>query len=233
MRITRLGDGPIIGPDTHPSIGTNIRGPSLIEMPDWADGALGRYHLYFADHKGGYIRLAFADDLLGPWRVHPPGSLTLANSTFLTEPPDHTPEQLDELATGYSKAFGNSTWAPELLLDATAPHIASPDVHVDHERRRLVMYFHGLAALGVQLTKVAESTDGVDFVGRPEVIARPPARPPVRAFRHGGLVHALAMPGVLYRSADGLTGFERGPTLFVPQMRHSAVVVRPGDGHDV
>ena len=175
MRITRLGDGPIIRTDTHPSIGTNIQGPSLIRMPEWAEGGVG------------------------------------------------------SLAAAYSKAFGDSTWAPELLLDATAPHIASPDLHVDYEHRRFVMYFHGLAGLGVQLTKVAVSTDGVHFIGRPEVIARPY----VRAFHHDGLVHALAMPGVMYRSADGMTDFERGPSLFSPQMRHSAVVVRPGDHHDV
>lgn len=36
------------------------------------------------------------------------------------------------------------------------------------------------------------------------------------------------MPGVIYRSADGLTDFEEGPTLFSEEMRHSAVLVREG-----
>jgi hypothetical protein len=31
------------------------------------------------------------------------------------------------------------------------------------------------------------------------------------------------MPGAFYRSADPLAGFETGPTLFNPDMRHSAV----------
>ena len=64
MRVKRLLDGPIISPDLHPSIGVNIQGPSMIRVPDWVEGRLGDYYLYFADHKGRYIRLAYADDLL-------------------------------------------------------------------------------------------------------------------------------------------------------------------------
>lgn len=45
-------------------------------------------------------------------------------------------------------------------------------------------------------------------------------------FRHRDHWYALAMPGVFYRSADGLTGFETGPTLFDRNMRHSAVLLR-------
>jgi hypothetical protein len=42
-------------------------------------------------------------------------------------------------------------------------------------------------------------------------------------FKWGGHYYGLGMPGFFYRSADGLTGFERGPTLFTKDMRHSAV----------
>ena len=34
------------------------------------------------------------------------------------------------------------------------------------------------------------------------------------------------MPGVLYRSRDGLSEFEEGPQLFNPGMRHSAILRR-------
>ena len=34
------------------------------------------------------------------------------------------------------------------------------------------------------------------------------------------------MPGVMYRSRDGLTDFEEGPSLFNPNMRHSALLKR-------
>ena len=77
MRVQRLVDRPIISPDLHPSIGANIQGPSAIRVPDWIEGRLGDYYLYFADHKGRYIRLAYADRLSGPWRVHEPGTLRL------------------------------------------------------------------------------------------------------------------------------------------------------------
>src|SRR5579872_4356423 len=94
IRVTRLGNGPIIGPDLHPGIGVNIQGPSLIRVPDWIGDRLGSYYLYFADHKGSYIRLAYADELAGPWRVHPPGSLHLAQSRFLTAPPAVSTDEL-------------------------------------------------------------------------------------------------------------------------------------------
>ena len=57
--------------------GENINGPSLISVPDWLPGRLGSYYLYFAHHNGAYIRLAYADHLEGPWRIHDPGTLHL------------------------------------------------------------------------------------------------------------------------------------------------------------
>ena len=91
IRVTRLANGPIIGPELHPSIGMNIQGPSLIRVPDWIGDRLGAYYLYFADHKGSYIRLAYADHLTGPWRVHPPGSLTWRSRTFSRPRPPSPP----------------------------------------------------------------------------------------------------------------------------------------------
>jgi hypothetical protein len=58
--------------------GDSINGPSLVRVPDWLPGRQGRYYLYFAHHHGQYIRLAFADDLAGPWRVLAGGVLNLA-----------------------------------------------------------------------------------------------------------------------------------------------------------
>ena len=54
VRVERLLDAPIIGPELDPSIGENIQGPSLIRVPDWIEDPLGTYYLYFADHKGHY-----------------------------------------------------------------------------------------------------------------------------------------------------------------------------------
>lgn len=94
VQIERLLDAPIVTPQTHPSIGENIQGPSLIRVPEWVDNPLGKYYLYFADHKGSYIRLAYADEITGPWHIHPPGSLHLPESCFLTEPPDVNDDEL-------------------------------------------------------------------------------------------------------------------------------------------
>ena len=84
------------------------------------------------------------------------------------------------------------------------------------------MYFHGLDGVGTQVTRVATSWDGIRFDARPEVLGRPY----MRVFQHGGMIYALAMPGQLYRSADGLSAFEPGPGLFNPCMRHSALLKR-------
>lgn len=227
MRVTRLLDRPIIDAATCPSIGTNIQGPSLVRRPDWLE-APGRYLLYFADHKGGHIRLAWADEVTGPWTVHRPGSLQLANSHFSTKPPAATDAEIEMLRDRYRKHLGSEASIDDVLIDATTPHIASPDVHADHENRRLVMYFHGLERLGVQLTRVATSTDGIHFVAQPELLG--PSY--FRCFRHRNWWYALAMPGRLLRSRDGLEDFEAGPVLFEPRMRHSAVA-RRGDRLDV
>jgi hypothetical protein len=223
VHVERLQDGPIVTPESHPSIGENIQGPSLIRVPDWVVDPLGRYYLYFADHKGAYIRLAYADDLLGPWHIHPPGSLRLEDSHFPVTPPPVPEGGRDRVYERFRAAGIDPEALPhDPLVDMTAPHIASPDVHVDDEERRIVMYFHGLEDFGVQASRVAVSEDGIRFRAREEILGRTY----MRVFEKDGMTYALAMPGVLYRSADGLTGFEEGPTLFNPQMRHSAVLLR-------
>ena len=216
----RLMDRPIISPDLHPGIGVNIQGPSLIRVPDWIEGRLGAYYLYFADHKGSYIRLAFADALAGPWRVHPPGSLHLAQSCFLTEPPVPARDELAAFEARYRQS--GTSISHDVLSEITTPHIASPDVHVDPIGRRILMYFHGLDGVGHQVTRVATSRDGIAFDTRQEVLGRSY----FRVFRHDGMTYGLAMPGQLYRSSDGLEGFEPGPILFNPNMRHAAVLHR-------
>lgn len=222
VRIERLLDAPIVTPETHPSIGVNIQGPSLIRVPSWVENPLGKYYLYFADHKGSYIRLAHADDLLGPWKVHPPGSLQIADTHFPSEPPPIPPGALEAAAAGRAGAASGGKLPHSLAKELTAPHIASPDVHVDEQNRRIVMYFHGLDGFASQLTRVALSQDGIRFRGLPQKLGRTY----FRVFRHRGMTYALAMPGQLYRSRDGLTAFEPGPLLFNPAMRHSALLKR-------
>lgn len=220
VSVTRLLDEPIIGPELHPSLGVNIQGPSLIRTPEWLPNRLGEYYLYFADHKGMYIRLAYADELTGPWQVHAPGSLQIEESYFTPVRPEIPQAELDALVE--QRRAAGARVSHDLALELTEPHIASPDVHVDEENRRIVMYFHGLEGPGFQHSRVALSDDGIDFTTLPENIGRSY----MRIFEHDGMTYAMSMPGQFYRSADGLTNFEEGPRLFVPNMRHSALIAR-------
>ncbi|NKB32417.1 MAG: hypothetical protein GKR91_04900 [Pseudomonadales bacterium] len=223
VTITRLADKPIIGPDLHPSIGVNIQGPSMIRVPDWVENPLGKYYLYFADHKGLYIRLAYADEITGPWQIHEPGSLKIEHSFFAPTPPPISDEQLAELTAARSGVSGlGSPVSHDLALEFTLPHIASPDVHVDDESQTIIMYYHGLEGPAFQHSRVATSNDGIDFIAYEENLGRTY----MRAFEHDNMTYVLAMPGQFYRSEDGFTNFEEGPRLFVPNMRHSAVIVR-------
>ena len=82
MPIHRLPNNPIITPFMDRRMGRNVNGPSLIRVPDWVPDPLGRYYLYFAHHRGAYIRLAYADELAGPWKTHEPGVLAVEQSYF-------------------------------------------------------------------------------------------------------------------------------------------------------
>jgi hypothetical protein len=220
MRTRRLLDRPIVTPDLHPTIGVNIQGPSMIRAPDWIGNRLGKYYLYFADHKGSYIRLAYADHLTGPWRIHPPGTLHVAQSHFLIEPPVASPEQIARFEARLKER--GSSISHDVSSEITTPHIASPDVHVDAVGRRIVMYFHGLEDVATQVSRVAISDNGIDFKAQPEILG--PSY--LRIFPHHGMTYGMAMPGQFFRSPDGLHGFEPGPVLFNPKMRHSAVLKR-------
>ena len=224
VHVRRLGDGPIIAPGMDARMGADIEGPSLIRTPDWLPGRLGRYYLYFADHKGDYIRLAYADRLAGPWKVHAPGSLQLAQSGLPTARLQPTAAQSERLAsrTSPDSAPAGTPGVPSPLDDAVLPHIASPDVHVDDGRRRIVMYFHGLTDVAVQRTRAAVSTDGVRF----QAVTGDLGGPYLRAFDHGGRRYAFTMPGQLLRSREGFGDFETGPRLFGENQRHLAVLVR-------
>jgi hypothetical protein len=206
-RVVRLEDNPIVVPEMLPGQdGENINGPSLVRAPSWIEAPLGRYYLYFSHHAGDSIRLAYANDLAGPWTVHEPGTLHLEQTICN-----------DITESSY----------------ADYRHVASPDVHVDEEARRVRMYFHcPVYVSGTkadddsyrQVTLLATSRDGIDF----EAGTEPLGNSYFRVFPWDGRVYALGMPGVFYRSEDGLGDFEEGPTLFTPDMRHSAVTVRDG-----
>jgi len=116
-----------------------------------------------------------------------------------------------------------------LKLSETAglDHIASPDVHIDHRRREIRMYFHCPAQgwTEPQATMVATSKNGINFKASSEVLGEWY----FRVFQWGANHYAFARGTPLYRSRDGLTSFEaapsplqKNPTSF-PKVRHTAV----------
>jgi hypothetical protein len=195
----RLPNNPIVTPASSTTLGENINGPSLIRVPEWVERPLGRYYLYFAHHAGKFIRLAYADRVSGPWRIHEPGTLRL----------EQAPRCYD--------------------------HIASPDMHVDPERREILMYFHcpagtsGNLDIGQQKTFLAVSPDGLRFAA--DTLPLGPAY--FRVFRRGEYYYAVVRGGGLLRSRDRRSVFEPGPTLLPSDsgrlLRHAAIDLR----HDV
>ena len=182
MIVTRFNTNPIIHMETGSDLEGNINGPSLIKTPTWLDNPLGKYYLYFAHHIGSYIRLAYSDNLNGPWSIYEPGTLQLNNAYCYN-------------------------------------HIASPDVHIDDNRQEIRMYYHGMIAKETQRTKIALSKDGINFKAYPEILGTSY----FRVFKWDKYYYAIGMPGNIYRSKDGLTDFEQGPSLFTKNMRHCAL----------
>lgn len=62
---------------------SDVNGPSVIRAPSWVEKPLGRYYMYFAHHRGSFIRLAYADSIQGPWTVWPDSVLRLPASPAL------------------------------------------------------------------------------------------------------------------------------------------------------
>lgn len=181
----------------------NVNGPSVVRAPQWLPDRPGEYLLYFAHHLGTHVRMAWADEIIGPWTVHDGGVLHV----------DETPSQ------------------------DTFPHLASPDVHVLDDERRLRMYFHAPVGetigahlpcwdtypTGRQKTLVAESADGRSFT----VIDQPAIAPSyLRMVRWRDAWIGMAMPTQLVRSRDGVHDVEYGPSLLADdEIRHCALLV--------
>lgn len=167
VSVKRCSGNPLITPASSKSLGPNINGPSVIRAPSWIKSPLGKYYLYFAHHQGRYIRLAYADSLDGPWKIHEPGTL------HLTQMPG---------------------WGG---------HVASPDVHVDEEKKLIRMYFH--AVRDGQRNGTATSTDGITF----KVSEILPGGWYFRVFDYGGIHYGIDRSGDLFRSQDPVGSFEK------------------------
>ena len=160
----RLPENPVITPEMfvdagYAAKGANINGPSLIRIPaavpsnERADPS-ANYYLYFADHSGDEIKMAWASEVAGPYTLYAPN-----NGVLSINRPNTFNINGDKVVPATSTlGFGN--------------HIASPDVHWDAENSRFIMFFHGFEFVrlgnGVwdktdQKTFIASSADGLDF----------------------------------------------------------------------
>jgi hypothetical protein len=174
---TRLNGGRPIIDFSFAGVGSNINGPSLIRIPDWIATSQRAhpsavYYLYFADHGGTNIRLAWAKNIQGPYTMHNPGAGVLKLGIKV----------------------GNLT---------VADHIASPDVHVDHANRRIVMYFHGGSVKWKgsergQSTLVGTSSTGLDFNGGVRETVLGPSY--FRVFSYKGWLYAMEKAGDIYKA---------------------------------
>jgi len=219
----RIPENPLITVNTSPSLGDNVNGPTIIRVPDWVQRPLGRYYMYFAHHKGQYIRLAYADSVRGPWKVYEPGVMDVSLTALFRPQPD-----------------------PEPSPPGAYTHIASPEIYVDHNSKRIILWFHGMWSEGkqwpagladtqkwlrangyAQYTQAAVSSDGVHFEARPEITKQSY----LRVFQHGGEFYGIARLGQLLRAKDPLASFEPGPDPFrggpyAGRVRHVALLMR-------
>ncbi len=219
----RFATNPLVTAGSSPGVGDNVNGPSVIRVPSWMPNARGRYAMYFAHHMGRHIRLAFADRLEGPWRIHEGGVLPVEQTAFMRPQPD-----------------------PPAALDDFYTHVASPDVVVDEMNRRLILWVHGWWTDGQrwpaepaaarqwarthgygQFTQAATSTDGLTFRVEPPITRTSY----VRVFQHDGWWYSMSRLGLLSRSQEPLARFEPGPNPFrdgpyANRIRHVAVLKR-------
>jgi hypothetical protein len=220
----RFRENPLVSVAKSPTVGDNVNGPSVIQVPGWIQHPLGRYYMYFAHHKGDHIRLAWANSLHGPWKIYEPGVLNVRDTIFYRPRPDPPRSP----ATLYT-------------------HTASPEVFIDEPNKRLIMYVHGMwtdgnawpadpiAALQWmrdnkygQYTQTTVSTDGLHFEPRPGVTQRTSY---LRLFQWNGNYYGMARLGVLSKAKDPMSTFETGPNPFdggpyAARVRHVAVLVR-------
>jgi hypothetical protein len=228
IRATRVSQNPLVTVDTSTSLGGNVNGPTVIRVPDWVERPLGRYYMYFANHMGDFIRLAYADAPTGPWKLYEPGVLHVRDTAFFRPQPDPK----EPLADFYT-------------------HVASPEIFVDTARKRLVIWYHGWWTNGErwpsklveartwagqkgysQFTQAAESGDGLHFEVRPSITKTSY----LRVFRYREYLYGVSRRGQLSRARELLESFEAGPNPFrdgpyANRVRHVALVLRTNRLH--
>ena len=178
-QVKRLHNQPLV------SDGHNTNGPSVIKVPHWlgvnqrpftiknGKKIVAKYYLYYANHNGKFIHMAWSHKIdSGYWFKFNRPDLGLN----VVEVPGRG---VLDLVNGPQRIYLNSSRSIYLgKPDGKPGHIASPDVHVDHQKKRIIMYFHGngsgtafrrnskgqrIPYPAKQNTYVATSVDGLNF----------------------------------------------------------------------
>ncbi|MEZ5351261.1 MAG: hypothetical protein R2762_01365 [Bryobacteraceae bacterium] len=172
IRATRSKANPIVAETMlSKEDGDSINGPTLIRVPSWVEKPLGNYYLYFAHHAGKYIRLAYADRLEGPWKIHAGGVLRIENQ----------------------KRLRGHIASPEAVVDEAGKKIYL----YYHGRPSGVVRVKGVNDEEAgQISSVAASDDGLRFTAVDAKVG--PSY--LRVFRHQGDWYAINGHGALLRS---------------------------------
>jgi len=183
----------------------SINFPTVIKAPRWLKPRLGDYYMYFSDHHGLFIYLAYADNINGPWMTYAPPTLTLAQVY----------------------AANNATF--NLLNRSSSTECASPDVYVDNARRQIVMYFHARLPYNSykSMTGIAFSFNGIDFAPLPGFFALPYTRR--FTWRGDRYTYLLDRVGNIMRSLDGYTNLTLGGGAIGAAFTNASMV--NGDGY--
>lgn len=201
MLARRFDSNPLISAADHPILGGNVNGPSVIRVPSWLPNPLGKYYMYFAHHQGTSIRLAYADNIEGPWILYEPGTLHLSETPchgHIASPDVHVLDK-ERLIKMYYHG------------PALSPSLYESD-----------SLFQQFPYLGGQRSFTALSSDGLSFISETGILGSSY----FRFFEWQGEGFALGMPGLLYRQTRVKPDvFEQGPQLFEMDCRHFAVRV--------
>jgi len=207
VKVKRLGDKPIITPEMFKDRkeGANINGPTLLRVPAWIKNPLGKYYLYFGNHRGTYIRLAYADALVGPWKLHEGGVLSL----------EQLPVKMDHIAS------------PEILVDDAGKRLIMYYHGTPRDKEAAPagtpMKLDNPGRWSGQLSFASTSADGLTFAPRPQVMSSFY----LRVFAYGGKFYGVCkdnnISSQLGRTGDPLTALAKGPAVF-PGSRHVALL---------
>jgi len=223
VRVMRFATNPLVTVRSSSTLGANVNGPTVIRVPSWVQQPLGKYYMYFGNHRGVFIRLAYADSPAGPWKIYEPGAWHVKDSSLYRPQPD-------------SASFGGFN-----------THFASPEVFIDNANRRIVLWAHGWYTNNErwpaepqaaqrwanehgygQFTQGAVSSDGLTFTAQPAITRESY----IRVFPRNGSLYGMSRLGVLLRAPDPLTSLTVGANAFrdtpygSSRVRHVALVPR-------